>query len=361
MKKLLIKFKTAPKPVLFALGFVFLLLFLIPFVFFASRKGKVVVVPPSSVSKERVEEQSENQTQPVRTIPSLQEAKQKEIELLKKQGKYFAEIESSSSPPSSPPSYVPAAPNLPPAPPPPSFSSEFQAQEPEFVKMAKEIKEAVLKKRVLVGKVYALQQKQSQGEQVSTTSETSFDGTLKHLPLVPGKFYKAVVDTTITSANPNSLLMAVLEEGLKGAKMFGKVRGVITDENKLDVYFNRLFYQGKMFKINAVAFSLDKTQGVVSKLQYNILAKIFSTGSLAGAQATMESLREDEEIVINTLWGTEVVQNKTENRFREGVLSGASAAFGEAKSKTEQYVRSKQDIKVILERGTPIYVVFIEE
>jgi hypothetical protein len=325
----------------------FFVLFFVPMIFVSGKKSKPPVAPPSKIS---LEKEKESTTSAENMPPSLLEAKKKEKEILTMKGKYFEGIPQVDVQEPVPVPNVP--PELKEAPPEPVMKET----EPEYVKMARQIRDSILNRKVQLGELYAFTEKENEKKQVNS----SMSKTKNEMPpvLIPGQFYKAVILNTMTSANPKALVIAELLEGLKGARLLGRIASVFEDDNKIDVLFERMVYKDKVYKVQASAFSMDKTQGVATKLQYNVLAKIFTTGVLAGAQSALDALREDETTEITTLWGSEVVQEKSENRFREGVLAGASSAFGEAKNAVSSYMNRKQDVKVILEKGTPIYVVF---
>ena len=381
-------FSELPKPVLITIAFIFLLFLSTPLLITLIKPSERKVTPPTPPVREKVQEekasQQVNSSLSTEIPSSLLEAKAREIELLKKEGKYFSGIESTekSSPEGSrkvstadssfevtdklpPPSFshTPATPHTVT---PPKFEEEKEKEkeEPAYIKQARQIWEDVVNAKPAVGKLVSLTNKKSKNEEAKLTESTKASSSQKVFDprkvLLIGEFYKATIKTTVTSANPQAIVIAQLNEGLKNAKLLGKISGLIGDEYRLNVVFDKLIYEEKVYPISGIAYSLDKTVGVASELKYNVLAKIFTTGTLAFGQAMTEALREDEKTQISTLWGVEVVEKKAENRFREGVLAGTSAAFETAKNKMENYAAQKQDVKVILREGTPIYVIFTE-
>jgi len=369
-------FSELPKPVLITIAFVFLLFLSTPLLITLIKPSEKKVIPPTPPVKKEVKEEVQkktNQTQtsstPNAEVPSsLLEAKMKEVELLKKQGKYFSGIEPSTNEnfemtDKLPSPYAPATPHS-------VTPLKSEGEEPPYLKLAKQIWEDVTSAKPAVGKLVSLANKNKENESKSESEEANLARSTKtsssqktfdpRKVLSVGEFYKATIKTTVTSASPQAVVIAQLNEGLRNAKLLGKISGLIGDEYRLNVVFDQLVYDKETYPINAIAYSLDKTVGVASELKYNVLAKIFTTGTLAFGQAMTEALREDEKTQISTLWGVEVVEKKAENRFREGVLAGTSATFETAQNKMENYAEQKQDVKVILREGTPIYVIFTE-
>ena len=353
-----------PRPVLIAILVVFLIFFSTPLMITLLKPEKKKVTPPTPVAMVEKDQSGNKTAKSSEVSPTLLEAKMKEIELLKKQGKYFTGLEGKPEkkepelpPPPSPPTrtYTPVVPHTVKA----MKEKPQKKQEPAYIKLAREIYESTMEAKPALGSIVLVkEEKTGKQESESKISEVQPHQIDPRKILTVGEFYRATVETTVTSASPQAVVIAKLDEGLRNAKLLGRISGIINDENKLNVTFDKLVFNKKVYPVRAIAYSLDKTVGVASELKYNVLAKIFTTGLLAFGQSMTEAMREDEETTIETMWGTEVVQEKSDERLKEGILAGTSSAFGEAKSKTESYMGKKQDVKVILRKGTPIYVIF---
>lgn len=367
-----------PKPALVAIALVILFFLSIPFIVTVLKPAPKKVTPPTPVAN-NLEQAQQNGTSTSEHFPSLLEAKTKEVELLKKEGKYFSEIKtntnasstaatsSSSAPPLPPnlPSFQPATPNLPM--PTTEGKTEEKPQEPPHIAYARQIHDKIMNSQAMVGKVISFKKSQNQQEEKtssltnshtnSLTNKNNFDDPRKYLTV--GKFYRATIQTTVTSANPDAPIIAILNEGLKGVKLLGRIVGVIEDENRLNVNFEKIVYNNEAYPVRGVAYSLDRTIGVASELQYNILSKILAVGGLAFAESMTQAMREDSETIVSSpQTGNVITQQKASNRLREGMYAGTSSAFGEAKNKVQDYMNRKKDVKIILRENTPILVMF---
>ena len=388
MEKLKSLFKEMPRPVL-ALFVVLVIIFVGLFVFFfmpGNKEKKAGFYSKLQSENQKTQFVSSN-TSNNRTFDNIQvgsqigtpeammkELKEKEKKVLTEKKSYFREVEGEEKTDSK--KNVDLS-SLPPPPPPPSYSGNVGGNlsnapeavnfKPSYLKFSEEFQKTVLagygrqpKGNILTyerekKENATIDKNQQNGGQVAGQSGGEDIAGI----IVPGKFYKATLINSVTSATGgNALVLAELQD-LKGSILYGKIQGLIDETNRLDIVFNKLVYKGKTYSVNGIAFSLDKNQGVVSHLKYNVLRKIFTQGGLAFGESMMEALRKDETDTTTTFWGTQTTQKKSDNRFREGVLAGSSSAFGESKRIVQGYNQQLPDKVVIIEKGTPILVFFM--
>lgn len=386
------KLKTIPKAALIPIAFFLLVSLLFTAMFFTIKVKKDQKVAMSSANVKNAETQmvsnQSNESKKVEIPGFIQSALEKEKKVLEEKKKYFGEINPNpqnkdQNKTSTEQKNLETAKQkreetnpgaLPPPPPPPASQFSYpQGRIPAYGNETQEIKEVdpkLEKARAVYEKIYGKEAKagsvfvkksKEKGENNTSVNATDKNGSLSSFGLLPGKYYKARIETPITSEKPNAVVIAVLEEGLKGAKLFGKITGVFEGENKLDVVFSKMIYQNKEYNIQALSFDLSKAQGIASNVQYNILSKIFIQGGLGFSRAAMDALREDTKVQVMSPLGTvQVSENKTDNRFREAMLSGGSQAFSETQRIVSQYQNKIPDKVIILAKNTPFFVMFFE-
>lgn len=376
--KLFDKLKKIPLPAV-ALGLMgFMLLVAIAAVMLPSEKAKTKI---SQVQAKK------DTSQPMTPFPSAQEAEQKEKELLEKQKRYLGGVSIQKETP----------------PPPPKETLEPKTQKEQEI-IDKKVKEVVDKTSQRSGQqqgysmstieppgqpqftsLYASQQEQQldekaklfqyfltqgqlpvgkrQGSNTATAkAEPEKEESTNTLPqgIIPGKLYMASLTNTISSIKQKQKVYAEIKDPpLRGAKLSG-TSDYAELNDRINVVFDTLIYEGKQYKVKATAYSLDKVEGVASHVKYHSLAKIQALGATAFTQAMLDALREDETTTTSTFWGTQTTTQKSQNRLREGLLAGGSAAFSEIKNVMSQSLSKYPDIEIIAEKGTPFYVVFEE-
>ena len=397
MEKLKNLFKEMPKPVLVLfvlLVVMFVGLFVLFFMpgnkenkarFFSNLQNSGQGVHLTSLRTNNTSENAKNGSEVGTPEKMIKELQEKEKKFLIEKKKYFQEVKSEEkseekSEGKNERKSVDLTSLPPPPPPPPSYAAEASKGEvpgaenvdlkPPYLKYSEEFHKAVLSNyarqprgNVLLYKKEKIENNETAvalgSKAVIEMSKTGGSADIANINIVPGKFYKAVIINSVTSASGgNSFVLAELQD-VKGAVLYGQIRGLIDETNRLDVVFDRLVYKGKTYSVKGIAFSLDRNQGIVSHVKYNVLKKIFLQGSLAFGESMTNALREDETETISSLWGYQTSQRKSPNRFKEGILAGSSSALGEAKRITQGYYQQIPDKTVILEKGTPILVFFM--
>jgi hypothetical protein len=208
-------------------------------------------------------------------------------------------------------------------------------------------------------KEIAPQDKEQSGKE---TQESQVGAEKATMPAIEYfKPYMATIKVSATSSKAGLTIPFVAEITQQSPIRGWRVIGQLVPDYKIHRFVVSITSivspDNKKFPIQGIAMSMDKSVGVVTKVRRDDIAGIGTVAGLAVAEAGIEALSKDQQMMsVSPMVGTVVTQAKAPDRVREAIIAGASAGFGETKGLVKETV--EREPMLILTQGTQVLIYF---
>lgn len=120
---------------------------------------------------------------------------------------------------------------------------------------------------------------------------------------------------------------------------------------------------GRRYKVSGLAYSMDETPGIASKVERRDITGAVISTVFAGVRGFAEAFSDDTSTTIIGPWGGATIErNKAENRMREAMLGASREGATKAETLVDRELE-KDAFKTVVyaEKGLPVLVMFTQE